>query len=172
MNNIKINSIVELVIPEGRELKEGSYKETGFRGALVSDMVRFLKSKKQFKVKNVNGIYLHLEDGEGYSYDKTWFRKVNEKPRKEITNVQFIKNKEKTIAIIDDEIIGKTVKNPKDENIEELSMILSLARALKVDKKIQNKIIDAFFKEENEQEIIENISSEKIMKEICKRLGI
>ena len=144
MNNIKINSIVELVIPEGRELKEGSYKETGFRGALVSDMVRFLKSKKQFKVKNVNGIYLHLEDGEGYSYDKTWCRKVNEKPRKEITNVQFIKNKEKTIAIIDDKIIGKTVKNPKDENIEELSMILSLARALKVDKKIQNKIIDAF----------------------------
>ena len=171
-NNFKVGDIVELRIPKGRKLTIGGYDRTGFRGGLVSEMISFLNSREKYEVVGVVGDYIRLKNNYGlnFLYDYTWFEKTD---RNEIINVKFIKNNQETLAIINDTKIGKTVKAASDKNDDNIGIIVSLLRALKIDKDTENKIIDVLFeKEEEEPKKIDlsEVSKEKLLEEIAKRM--
>lgn len=170
-NNFKPGDIVTLKIPTGKQLIPGSYNRTGFQGGLVYDMIDFLNSRKKYKVENSIGRYIKLEGDRGFHYDYTWFEKIEE-DRNEVINVKFIKNKKETLAIINDTKIGKTVKSASDRNNDNIGIIVSLLRALKIDKDTENKIIDVLFEEEEESKKIDlsEVSKEELLEEIAKRM--
>ena len=167
-NNFKPGDIVTLKIPTGKQLISGNYNRTGFQGGLVYDMIDFLNSRKKYKVENSIGRYIKLEGDDDFHYDYTWFKKIEEN-RNEVINVKFIKNNKETLAIINDIKIGKTIKAPMDKNNDNIAMIISLLRALEVDKDIENKVIDALFKTEQKIDL-SKVSKEELLKEISKRM--
>jgi hypothetical protein len=162
-NEIKVGDLVRLEVPEYGIFAEGSYKKVGFLGYLTSEMIRFLKSKENYRVTHVNSRYILLE-GSKFNYDINWFKKVN---RKDIVEVKFIKNQNETLAIIDNNKVGRTVRNPKDKNNEEIAMIVSLLRALDIEESIENTIIDVLYKEAVG---LEFVSNEQLIEELRKRI--
>lgn len=167
-NNFKPGDIVTLKIPTGKQLIPGSYNRTGFQGGLVSEMISFLKSREKYEVVGVVGNYIRLKNNYGlnFHYDYTWFEKTD---RNEIINVKFIKNNQETLAIINDTKIGKTVKAASDKNDDNIGIIVSLLRALEVDKDIEDKVIDVLFKTEQKINLSE-VSKEELLEEISKRM--
>lgn len=169
-NNFKPGDIVTLKIPTGKQLISGSYDRTGFQGGLVYEMIDFLNSRKKYKVENSIGRYIKLEGDCGFHYDYTWFEKIEE-DRNEVINVKFIKNKKETLAIINDCKIGKTVKASMDKNNDDIAIIVSLLRALEVDKDIEDKVIDVLFEKEESKKIdLSEVSKEELLEEIAKRM--
>ena len=135
-------------------------------------MVSFLNSREKYEVTDVVGNYIKLKNNHtiNFLYDYTWFEKIEE-DRNEVINVKFIKNKKETLAIINDCKIGKTVKAPMDKNNDNIAIIVSLLRALEVDKDIEDKVIDVLFEKEESKKIdLSEVSKEELLEEIAKRM--
>lgn len=168
MNNnkneeIRVGDVVRLEVPEYGILAEGSYKRVGFLGYLTKEMIKFLKSRDSYKVTYADSRFISLADSR-FHYDKNWFKKVD---RKDIVEVKFIKNQNETLAIIDNNKVGRTVRNPQDDNNETVAMIVSLLRALDVEKSVENTIIDVLYKEAVG---LEFVSNEQLIEEVRKRI--
>lgn len=160
----KVGDIVELNRGENGKVKGKDYSSMVFLGVVTDNMIKFINSNNTYKIEYVDSQLVQFE-GCNYLFKKEWFRKV--KDRNEVVNIKFIKNNNETLAIINDEKIGKTVRNPQDKNDDNIGMIIALLRALNVKKHIENTIIDVLY---GETVGLNFVTNEELLKEVKKRM--
>ena len=166
-NNFKIGDIVTLQIPKGKKLMVGDREKTGFIGGITPTMINFLNSRTTYNVVDVADLHIQLQNGHGFCYDYTWFKKIE---KAKVTNVKFIQDDKETLAIIDNQTMGIAIKSQKDKRNDNIGLIISLLRALEIDKDIENKIINILLEKNLEKVDLSKISNKELLKEISKRM--
>lgn len=112
---------------------------------------------------SVNIEIINSKDGNGAMCGATWCvslegsyeiiesgESTTEK-RKDVKNIKIVFDGAETLAIINDDSIGKTVRNiEEDSNDDNIGIIVSVMRALKMDKKVESRVLNALFNEMEE----------------------
>lgn len=144
-----------------------------FKGDVTFDMKNIAHKTPQFTISKFDdycpdtNCYFKEDSGE-FTWDLRWFELVKEEKSK-VTDIEVITKGNQTKVIIGDKVGIAKCDSSVDSFDSKKGILIATARALKIDKKKVDKIIDVLF-DDLEQFTIKDIPSEELIEELYKRL--